>query len=45
MCSSCFLEDSIIPKLKKVECNVLPIRKFMKKLTEAYSAYKQLKDS
>jgi hypothetical protein len=32
MCSSCFLEGDIIPQLKRVEFNVLPVRKFMKKL-------------
>jgi hypothetical protein len=32
MCTSCFLEDDIIPQLKRIEFNVLPIRKFMKKL-------------
>lgn len=45
MCTSCFLEDGIIPLLKRVEFNVLPVKKFLKKLTEAYTAYSQLKAS
>lgn len=45
MCTSCFIEGNIIPLLKKVEFNVLPIRKFMLKLHESYDVYRKQKES